>query len=185
MFRGAGELGAQRWEERTVMKTWFTKFKISMALDAGHNVSASLRRNRNSTEQLRGVEEEMTALDHALKQAPPRPQAPPGLHRSIMRSVRRVERPAAAPGGLAFLRWVVAPVVAALAFVAVWQTLRVPVVPPSQSTQSLGAATTALEMSGQLAQTVPSAVVAPLSDELARLNRDLDNTAQFILASLP
>jgi hypothetical protein len=28
-------------------------------------------------------------------------------------------------------------------------------------------------------------VVAPLSDELERLNRDLDNTAQFILASLP
>jgi hypothetical protein len=167
------------------MKSWFTKLRISAALDAGHKLSASLRRNIGSSEQLRGVEEEMTALDCALKQASPRPQAPPGLHRSIMQAVRVAERPQAAPGGLAFLRRVAAPLVAALALVAVWQTLRGPVAPPTQGTQSLAAATTALEMSGQLAQTVPSAVVAPLSDELARLNRDLDNTAQFILASLP
>ena len=102
-----------------------------------------------------------------------------------MQAVREAERPEAAPAGLAFLRWVAAPVVAALALAAVWLALRGPVAPPAQGTQSLAAATTALEMSGQLAQTVPSAVVAPLSDELARLNRDLDNTAQFILASLP
>lgn len=167
------------------MKSWFTKLRISAALDAGHKVSAALRRNINRSEQLRGAEEEMTALDHALKQSPPKPQVPPGLHRSIMQAVRGVERPQAAPGGVGFLRWVVAPVVTALALVAVWLTLRGPAVPSTQGTQSLAAATTALEMSGQLAQTVPSAVVAPLSDELARLNRDLDNTAQFILASLP
>jgi hypothetical protein len=167
------------------MKSWFTKLRISAALDAGHKLSASLRRNIDSSEQLLGIEQEMTALERALKQAPPRPQAAPGLHRSIMQAVRMAERPQAAPRGLVFLRWVAAPVVAALALVAVWQALRGPVAPPSKGTPSLAAATTALEMGGQLAQTVPSAVVAPLSDELARLNRDLDNTAQFILASLP
>ena len=167
------------------MKSWFTNLRISAALDAGHKVSAALRRNIDSSEQLRDVEDEMTALDHALKQSPPKPQAPPGLHRSIMQAVREAEHPQAAPGGAGFLRWVAAPVVAALALTAVWLTLRGPVAPPTQGTQSLAAATTALEMSGQLAQTVPSAVVAPLSDELARLNRDLDNTAQFILASVP
>jgi len=167
------------------MKSWFTKLRISTALDAGHKLSVSLRRSIDSSEQLLGAEQEMKALDSALKQAPPRPQAPPGLHRSIMQAVRAAERTQADPRGLVFLRWMVAPLVAALALVAVWQGLRGRVAPPSKGAQSLAAATTALEMGGQLAQAAPSAVVAPLSDELARLNRDLDNTAQFILASLP
>jgi hypothetical protein len=167
------------------MKSCFTKLRISAALDDGCKPSASLRRNINRSEPLQSFEDEMTAVDRALKQCPPKPQAPPGLHGSIMQAVRAVERPAAAPAGLAFLRWAAVPVAAALALVAVWLAMRGPAAPPSQATQSLAAATTALEMSGQLAQTMPSAVVAPLSDELARLNQDLDNTAQFILASLP
>jgi hypothetical protein len=36
-----------------------------------------------------------------------------------------------------------------------------------------------------MARAVPSAVVAPLTDELQKLNQDLNNTAQFLLASLP
>jgi hypothetical protein len=167
------------------MKSWFTKLRISAAVDDGHKPSASLRRNIDGSEQLQSFEDELKAVDRALKQCTPKPQAPAGLHRSIMQAVRTAERPAAAPAGLAFLRWAAAPVAVALALVAVWLTLRGPAVPPTQATQSLAAATTALEMSGKLAQTMPSAVVAPLSDELARLNRDLDNTAQFILASLP
>jgi hypothetical protein len=167
------------------MKSWFTKLRISAALDAGQKPSASLRRNIDSSEQLQDVEQEIGGLDRALKQDLPEPQAPPGLHGSIMQAVRVAKRPRAEPSGLAFLRWVTAPVVAALVLVAVWQALHGPARPPAQGTQSLAVATTALEMSGQLVQTMPSAVVAPLSDELERLNRDLDNTAQFILASLP
>jgi hypothetical protein len=167
------------------MKSWFTKLRISAALDAGHKLSASLRRNIDSSEQLLGAEQELKALDRALKRAPPRPQAPPGLHRSIMQAVRVADRTQAEPRGVAVLRWVAAPLVVAVVLVVIWQGLRGPIAPPSKGTQSLAAATTALEMGGQLAQAAPSAVVAPLSDELARLNRDLDNTAQFILASLP
>lgn len=167
------------------MKSWFGKLRISVALDAGRRPSASLRRNINRSQQLRGFEAEMTALDLALKRDPPRPQVPPGLHHSIMRALRTANRPTATRQGLAFPRWVAAPVVAALALAAVWQMPRGPARPPAQGTRSLAAAATALEMSSQLAQTVPSAVVAPLSDELERLNRDLDNTAEFILASLP
>jgi hypothetical protein len=167
------------------MKLWFTRLRISTALDAGYKLSASLRRNINRSAQLLSFEEEMTALDRALKQTRPKPQAPSGLHRSIMQAVRVAENPAAAPRGLAVLRWVAAPVVTLLALAVGWHALHDPVRPPAQDTQSLAAATTVLEMSGQLAQTVPSAVVAPLSDELERLNRDLNNTAQFLLASLP
>jgi hypothetical protein len=36
-----------------------------------------------------------------------------------------------------------------------------------------------------MAWAVPSAVISPLSNELEQLNRDLNNTAQFLLASLP
>ncbi len=49
----------------------------------------------------------------------------------------------------------------------------------------MAAATTALEMGGQAARAAPAAVVTPLAEELARVNRDLDSTAQFLLASLP
>jgi hypothetical protein len=36
-----------------------------------------------------------------------------------------------------------------------------------------------------MTRAMSAAVVAPLSDELDRLNRDLDHTAQFLLANLP
>ena len=167
------------------MKSWFTKFRISAALDAGHELSAAVRRSINRSEELRGFEEAMTGLNRALKQAARKPEPPPGLHRSIMRAVEAAERQAEAPRGLVVLRWVVAPVVTLLVLVAVWPVLRGPARPPTQATQSLAAATTALEMGGQLAQAMPAAVVAPLSDELERLNKDLDHTAEFVLASLP
>jgi hypothetical protein len=40
-------------------------------------------------------------------------------------------------------------------------------------------------MGGQVARAVPTAVVSPLADELEKVNRDLNSTAQFLLASLP
>jgi hypothetical protein len=49
----------------------------------------------------------------------------------------------------------------------------------------LATANNALELSEQITQTMPAAVMAPLSDEWQGLNRDLQNTAQFLLASLP
>ena len=127
----------------------------------------------------------MTALDRALKQTVPRPETPPSLHRSIMQAVRAANRPAPAPRELAVLRWLPVPALAVLVLLAVWWVARGPVKPPVHDTQSLAAATTALDLGGQMAQAVPSAVVTPLSNELERLNRDLNNTAQFLLASLP
>ncbi len=167
------------------MKSWFTNLRISSALEAVHKLLGVARRNLSGPEQLYAVEKELAALDRALNRDVPSTEAPPGLHGSIMRAVRVAQRSEAAPGGRAAALWLAAPVGAALVLMAGWLALRGPAPPPARGTHSLAAATTALEMSGQLAQTVPSAVVAPLSDELERLNRDLDNTAQFILASLP
>jgi len=155
-------------------------------MDDGQKPEAGSQRRTSVSDKLRGFEREMTELDRALKQTAPRPQAPPSLHGSIMRAVRAVEPPVAeARRGLTFLRWLPVPVVAVLALLVVWQVARGPLRVPVQDTQSLTVATTALEMGSQMAHVMPSAVVSPLADELEKVNRDLDSTAQFILASLP
>lgn len=168
------------------MKSWFAKFRISAAMDSGQELEAGSQRRTSVSDELRGFEQEMAALDGALKQTAPRSQAPPSLHGSIMRAVRAAEHPGAeARRGLTFLRWLPVPVVALLALLVVWHVARGPVRVPVQDTQSLTVATTALEMGGQMARAVPSAVVSPLAEELEKVNRDLDSTAQFILANLP
>ena len=131
------------------------------------------------------MEQELIALDHALKQDVPEAEAPAFLHSSIMAAVRRAERSAAEPRGLALLRWARVPAFVLVALLGLWWALRSPVQPAQPDTQSLAAATTALEVSGEMARAVPTAVVAPLSEELERLNLDLNNTARFLLASLP
>jgi hypothetical protein len=161
------------------MKAWFARLRDIVALKAGLRPAGSLRGTSGVSVQ------EMTALDRALKEIAPKLQPPRSLHRSIMQAVRATEqRPSVSPG-LSFLKWLPAPALVALALLVVWHAQRSPVRSSAPNPQSLAAATTALEIGGQMAQAMPSAMVAPLADELARLNRDLNNTAQFLLASLP
>jgi hypothetical protein len=167
------------------MKSWIAKLRISMALDADQPPSAWLRHKPSASAELRGIEQEMMALDRALKETAPRAEAPASLHQSIMQAVRAANRPAAAPRQTSMLRWVPVPVFAVMLVLGVLWVLQSPVRPPAQTAQPLAAATTALHLGDQMVRTVPTAVVAPLSDELERLNRDLDKTAQFLLASLP
>src|ERR1017187_6908481 len=167
------------------MKAWFARMRISVALKTCLRPSASRRQTINSSEQPGDSEQEMVALDRALKETAPKIQIPPSLHRSIMRAVQAAERPAAAPRGLSFLRWLPAPALVALALLVAWNSQRGPARPPTRESQSLVAATSALEMGGQMAQTLPSAVVAPLADELEKCPQALANTAKFLLASLP
>jgi len=167
------------------MKSWFTKSRISAALDAHPQPSAWLRRRLSRPAELSGLEQEMMALDRDLRQTAPTAEAPASLHRSIMQAVRASQRPAAAQRQPSALRWLPAPVLAVmLLLVAVW-ALHSPVRQPPANKQTLAAATTALQVGDQMVRAMPSAVVAPLSDELERITRDLDNTAQFLLASLP
>ena len=87
------------------------------------------------------------------------------------------------------LRWLPAPALVALTVLGVWYALHQPVPAtvqtPVPNTQSLAATATALEMSDLVVRDIPSAVLRPLSEEWARVNLDMDNTAQFLLASLP
>jgi hypothetical protein len=167
------------------MKAWFARMRIFVAMKTCHKPSASRRKTINSSEQPGDSEQEMAALDRALKEAAPKIRTPPSLHSSIMRAVQAAERPMAAPRGLSFLKWLPAPALVVLALLVAWYAQRGPARPPTRGSQSLAAATSALEMGGQMAQALPSAVVAPLADELEKVHQDLDNTAKFLLASLP
>lgn len=168
------------------MRAWFAKLRMSAALDDCRNPVDRSQRKTDVSDELRGFERELAVLDRALKQTAPRPQTPPSLHCSIMRALQATERPAAKAGlGLALLRWLPVPVVTVLAVMVVWHAARGPVRMPVRDTQPLAAATTALEVGGEMARAVPSSVVTPLADELKKINLDLDNTAQFLLASLP
>jgi hypothetical protein len=167
------------------MKSWIARLRISAALDADQPPAAWSRHSTSSSVEGCGPEQEMIALDRALRETAPRAEAPASLHHSIMQAVRSASRPAPAQRQPTVLRWLPAPVFAALVFaVALW-ALHSPVPTPVPEAQPLAAATTALQLGNQVVQTMPSAVVSPLSDELDRLNRDLDKTAQFLLASLP
>jgi hypothetical protein len=167
------------------MKSWITRLRTSAALDADQPPAARLRRWPDASAELCGIEEEMVALDRALKETAPRAEAPASLHGSIMQVVRAANRPAAVPRQPNVLRWVPVPVFAAMVLLLVLWVLQSPVRTPVRNAQPLAAATSALKLGDQMVRSMPSAMVAPLSDELDRLNRDLDKTAQFLLASLP
>jgi hypothetical protein len=168
------------------MKAWFAKMRISAALDGARRLATCRRSKASVADELRRFERELAALDNALRQTAPRPQAPPSLHCSIMQAIQAAERPPAkAEREFAFLRWLPAPVVAVLALMAVWYVAQAPVKKPVEGTPPLGSATAALEVGGKMARTMPGAVFTPLTDELENLHRDLENTAQFLLASLP
>ena len=168
------------------MKTWLARMRISAALDEGRESGGSSPQDHGLPAELRDFEREMTALDSALKQSAPRPQAPASLHASIMRAVKETDhRVVKAWSGLAFLRWLPVPVAAALVFLVLLHQPRGRVQPPPRGVPSLAGASAALEAGSEMARSVPLAVVAPLTDELQNLNRDLDTTAKFLLSSLP
>ena len=167
------------------MKSWITRFRISAALDADQQPSAGLRRWPGASADLRAIEQEMVDLDRALKETAPKAEAPVWLHGSIMQAVRAAQSPVTAERRPNLLRWLPAPALALMLLLATFLAMHRPARTPEQNAQSLAAATSALHFGNQMVQTMPSAMVAPLSDELIRLNRDLGKTAQFLLASLP
>ncbi len=167
------------------MKSWISRLRISLALDAEERPSTRLPRWPGASAELRALEEEMVALDRALKETAPKAQAPVSLHGSIMQAVRTAQRPAVSARQPILLRWLPAPALALMLVMATLWVMYRPVRTPSQDAQTLATATSPLHLGNEMVQTMPSAMVAPLSDELARLNQDLDKTAQFLLATLP
>ena len=171
------------------MKSWSTKLRIFFALDSDKPLPPGLRKRVNRNDGPGGIVESSDKLHRALHAARPKTDAPPFLHKSIMRAIetsRPVEdsRPA-------ILRWLPVPAMALAGLLIlglVWFFLR-PTPPKakvgSPSPQTLTQATLVLESGENMAVTMPDALLTPLSEELQRLNRDLDRTGQLLLASLP
>ena len=163
------------------MKSWLARLRIAHALDFGKPVPAAVWRAIAASSEIRAFQEDAEEVVGALKNAKPTVNPPPWLHDSIMRALREPAGRATAPVHLRVLRWAIGPVVLALALLAGrWGMQR-----PASRPEALAAATAAFELGNDVSRTVPGAVMDPLSDELDRVQRDLDNTAQLLLTAMP
>lgn len=165
------------------MKSWLAKFRISKALDSGKRLPPCVRQDITATESMRRFSENSAALEHALRDAPREFEVPPMLHGSIMRSLRAAQGPAGTRTVFPAWRWAPVSALAALVLAGILLRGRLPASVERQ--QPLTPVASILETGGELSRAVPAAVVAPLTDEWARLRLDLDNTAQFLVANLP
>ena len=170
------------------MKKLLTKFKLSNALDeeARGPVPDSLREKISACPELRDFARRAAELDRALRRPPAVPATDATLHPFIMRAVRAS---AAEPAPRRMpMRIGLATAFAALAVMGIWLAARPPA-PSFPSTpsraQTLAAAQFVRDMSGEISRSVPGAVVAPLSNELACVDHDIRETTKFILATLP
>jgi hypothetical protein len=161
------------------MKSWLAKFRISAALDAGEPLPKSLRRAIATDPDLERFTRRTESLGRFLRKPP---LAEASMHDSIMRAVRaaaRQEQPRRAP---ALAWWLGSASAAALAVVCFWMGTHRSAPPGGKS---LDGAVMVLEMGEQMPKTMPSLVMAPLSDEWARVDHQLQNTTDVLLASFP
>jgi len=162
------------------MISWLAKLRISTALDAGKPLPESLRRAIATDPELAYFARRAEEMGQALRTPPP---VAPAMHDSIMRAVRasaRREQPRRAP--VAAWWWVTTGAVAAVAVVFIWTTRARQA---SLRGQSLDGARMVLELSEHLPSDMPSFVMSPLSNEWALVDRNLQDTKQVLLASLP
>jgi len=161
------------------MKSWLSKWRISAALDAGQPLPESLRRKIAADPELERFTRRTQALRQTLRSLPP---AAPDIHDSIMRAVRASARPAQ-PRRAPVLAWLAASgAMAALAVVCLYLTV---FRPKPQSRQALDGPAMILQMSENMPSNMQSFVMSPLSNEWARVDHDLQDTKQVLLASLP
>jgi hypothetical protein len=167
------------------MKTWLSKYRLSNALDAREALAPARREELLGSPRVRQFERTLVALDGALKNASPRPEAPPGLHASIMRAVRNADAPEPVRARTVLRRWLPAPAFALL--LVAWWVFSHQSTPSGSSAESrvMSDAASALELGETITYSAPQAMLLPLSDEWENLSRDLDRTTEFLLASLP
>ncbi len=121
-------------------------------------------------------------VEQALCGPAPHDQAPASLHASIMQAVRASRETALPVTRRRVGLWATAPVAVAVVLLCVWfagDSRR------DNSKASLSAAVAALQLGQEAPHNAAAAALRPLNDELGRIGRDLDSTAQFLLASIP
>ena len=163
------------------MRKWLAEFRISTTLDAGEARQGKPPRDRSASDEVHRAEESMRSLDRRLKAAQPKRPVPAALHAVVMRAVRAAAESQGRQRAGWSLRWLPAPALALLVGLGLWWSLR----QPPQESPSFAAATTALAQSREIALKAPDAVLAPLTQEMNNLNRDLQNAVEFLAASVP
>jgi hypothetical protein len=170
------------------MKSWLPKMKLFGLAD--RRKSAGYPRFSQSAPHPK-------PLEHALESATPRVEIPPALHLSIMQAVRDAAVSATpehsetlAAGERAprlariFLWWLGVPSTALLIVLAVWVNAYI----RSQENSSepkMNPAAIAFQAREKITDAVPALTLAPLTDELERLDQDLESAQQLLAASLP
>jgi hypothetical protein len=167
------------------------KFLVSKSLDDAKPLPPSLRRRLRHSGELCRFAQDAETIGQTLKASSPENSAPPWLHQSIMMAIMRSDAQAAIAPRRHFrpllLAASVATLIALLAGVAaVHFTPSHPrLAVTAADAASLSMAGSALEMGGGLIRQAPHDALAPLSDEMQRLQSDLDRAQRFLLTSLP
>ena len=131
------------------------------------------------------------ALESALRDSTPRSEFPPDLHGSIMNAVHatQAERNSVSVSEIfqSFLkaRWIPVTGFVGLVLLGVLLTIYNRQAPTIQNPQPFVEISNAFATSQELVDSLPSVAVGPLSEELDKVNRDLDRTAEFLIATLP
>jgi hypothetical protein len=160
------------------MNSWFKKFLISLALDRRKPLPESLRQNIAADPELAHFVRQTDRLKDELPQRLP---TDPGLHDDIMRAVR-LARPAQPSRQMPAWTWFVASAAAAVLLLAsIWIPRSQPAPPHSAE---LRGPFMVLELSEKMPRTMPS-VMAPLTNELAKVDFDVRKTSQVIGGCIP
>jgi len=171
------------------MKTWLAKYRISNALDDRKPLPPSVEQAVAQSEELRRFTETTTRLDQALKNSRPGLEAPVSLHAAIMQAVQAAKPEPAFGWQKLRPRLIPTTAITLLVLLGVFGAGHFhhppTAVPQPAESPTFAVAGSVLETSGALVRAVPRAALSPLNEEIRRLNRDLDGTKKFILASLP
>jgi hypothetical protein len=128
-------------------------------------------------------------LETALRASAPKTEFPDDLHSSIMQAVRAAHREERTHVSrlsiflrVAKIRWLPIPGLAGLVLVCVLLALHNNPERTISNAQALPRISAAFQ---EVVDALPSVTVGPLSDELDKVNQDLDRTAEFLLATFP
>ncbi|HEY3912957.1 MAG TPA: hypothetical protein VGN61_00610 [Verrucomicrobiae bacterium] len=164
------------------MKTLLAKFRISNALDKD-DPAQSQSNNSAASGGLNEFAQRTAAVNRALRRPPATPLVDARLHQSIMRAVRaNANAKDVAPSPKI---WLITGVTAMAALCILVMVRHGTPAPQSDGSQTFAAAQDVFDMGAQVSRSMPAAVVAPLSNELASVDHDIRNTTKFLLASLP
>jgi len=163
------------------------KLRISASLDSGKAGSAPGTSGAAARlDEVRTFRRSLHMLDQALReQTPARPELPAGLHACIMRAVRATQAPSAPQATSVWLRWVAGPAFAAAVVLLMLSSATRQKNHPDPASQTLNSALATMERGSDFARAMPSTIMAPLSRELTSLSSDVEQTANFLMASLP